>query len=85
MKIEKVIEKMLSRPKEMDFNDVKRILEHEGWIMRKTTATSHIVFKKEGVEKIITLSLHSSNSKIKATYIRLIVQILELEEKYGKK
>ena len=85
MKIEKIIEKMLSKPKELNFNDVKRVLEYEGWKIRKTTATSHIVFKKEGVEKIITLSLHSSNSKIKATYIRQIVQILELEEKYGKK
>ena len=76
---------MLAGPRVMDFNDVERVLEYEGWKMRKTTATSHIVFKKEGVAKIITLSLHGSNDKIKATYIRQIVQILELEEKYGKK
>ena len=54
---------MLSRPKEMDFNDVKRVLEYEGWKIRKTTATSHIVFKKEGVEKIITFLCIAATAK----------------------
>jgi len=40
---------------------------------------------KSGVAEIITLSPPSSKQKIKTYQVREIIQILELEEKYGKK
>lgn len=73
-------------PKEMAYKNVVKVLEYEGWRLRKkTTGGSHYIFKKNGVAKIITLSPHSGKQKIKAYQIKEVVEILELEEKYGKK
>jgi len=85
LRIEKIIQKMLQIPKEMAYKDIVRVLKHEGWVLRKAKGTSHRNFKKSGVAEIITLSPPSSKQKIKTYQVREIIQILELEEKYGKK
>lgn len=84
MKTEKLIEKLLSdpTPHEMDYRDVKRILEHEGWSGKK--GAKHYVYVKVG-EYSITIPVHSPKEKVKGYVLKQIIERLNLEEKYGKK
>lgn len=84
MKIEKLIEKLLSdpTPHEMDYMDVKKILEYEGWSLDRKT--KHYVYVKDG-EYPITIPVHSPKEKVKGYVLKEIIKKLDLEEKYGKK
>lgn len=84
MKTEKLIEKLLSdpMPREMDYRDVKRILEHEGWGLDRRT--KHYVYAKGG-EYPITIPVHSPKEKVTGYVLKQIIERLNLEEKYGKK
>ena len=78
---EKLIRKLLSNPmpKEMDYRDVKLILEHEGWKLDRTT--KHYIFTNNG--GTIVLPFH--HGVIKRVYLKNeIINKLNLEEKYGK-
>jgi len=82
LKVEKLIKKLLSKPtpSEMDYEDVKKILEHEGWKLDRIKG-SHFIFTNNG--GTITLPLH--RGVIKKEYLREeIIKKLSLEEKYGK-
>lgn len=82
MKVEKLIEKLLSvpTPSEMDYRDIKIILEHEGW--RLDRVTKHYIFTNNG--GTIVLPIHKG--VIKRVYLKKeIIDKLNLEEKYGKK
>ncbi len=83
MKIEKIIQKMLQMPKEMAYKDVVRVLEYEGWRLRKTKGSSHRVFKKDGVTKIITLSPHNSKQKIQVLFQHLLFAIARARSARG--
>lgn len=84
MKTEKLVEKLLSdpMPREMDYRDVKRILEHEGWGLDRRT--KHYVYTKGG-EYPITIPVHSPKEKVTGYVLKQIIERLNLEEKYGKK
>lgn len=71
---------MLARPRAMDFNDVERVLKYEGWKLDRTRG-SHYVFAK--YEKTVVVVMH--HNTVKGFYVKRIVEILNLEEKYGKK
>ncbi len=74
---------MLARPKEIAYKDVKKVLEHEGWILDRVKGSHHIYVKKDGTLYPLVLPVHGK--MLKAHYIREIVELLELEEKYGEK
>ena len=79
MKIEKIIQKMLRKPKEMAFSDIVRVLEYEGWKLDRIRGSHHIFMK--GVATIVIVMHHNI---VKGIYIKHLIKKLELEEKYGK-
>ena len=81
-KVEKLIMRLLANPtpSEMSAEDVKMILEFEGWWLDRSTG-SHFIFKNDG--GTIVLPIH--HGVIKKTYLKNeIINKLNLEEKYGK-
>ena len=80
MKIEKIIQKMLASHAEIDFNDVVKILKHEGWKLDRVRGSHHVFAK---YEKTVVLVMH--HNVVKSVYVRRIIETLNLEEKYGKK
>lgn len=46
--LEKLKEKIRARPPEARFDDVRRLLELNGWTMKPQKGTSHVIFKKPG-------------------------------------
>jgi len=79
-----LIEKLLSdpTPSEMPYEDIKRILEYEGW--RLDRITRHHIYVKEG-EYPITIPVHSDKEKVKRYILKQIIERLNLEAKYGKR
>lgn len=67
-------------PSEMGVEDVKMILEFEGWQLDRING-SHFIFKNDG--GTVTLPIH--HSVVKKEYLKNeIIKKLNLEEKYGK-
>jgi predicted RNA binding protein YcfA (HicA-like mRNA interferase family) len=76
-KKEKLIERLLRKPVDMRFDEVKVILEHYGFVLdSKNQKGSHFVFYKG--DKLITIPVH--NHMVKKTYLQLIIELLGLEE-----
>jgi len=77
----KLIQKLLSNPmpSEMDYRDVKLILEHEGWNVKR--GGKHFIAKKAG-EHLLTIPVHSEKEKVRKEILKQIIDRLNLEEKY---
>jgi predicted RNA binding protein YcfA (HicA-like mRNA interferase family) len=76
-KKEKLIERLLRKPVDMRFEEVRVILEYHGYTLdRKNQKGSHFVFFMG--DQILTIPVH--NKVVKRTYLQMIIEILGLEE-----
>ncbi|MFH1825040.1 MAG: type II toxin-antitoxin system HicA family toxin [Candidatus Firestonebacteria bacterium] len=81
--IDKIVKKMLQRPAEMPFNEIKRILEYFGFTLRTTgSGSSHLIYERENSRPI---TIVKNKKKVTRWYIKDIVKILTLEEWYEKR
>ncbi len=79
-KQEKLRAKILARPAEIGFDDLKSFLESEGWNCRPSrSGGSHCTFWKEGVAEILTVPTVGSR-KGKRGYILQVIKTLGLED-----
>lgn len=73
-KLNKLINKILTVPKDMRFDEVKKILENYGYIMEQPRGGgSHCTFRKEGCEPI-TIPKHDS---VKWIYVKKVKKVVE--------
>jgi len=76
-KKEKLVERLLRKPVDMRFDEVKVILEYSGFTLdAKNQKGSHFVFFKG--EQLITIPVH--NHVVKRTYLQIIIELLGLED-----
>jgi predicted RNA binding protein YcfA (HicA-like mRNA interferase family) len=61
--------------KNRTFDDLRRILEDAGFVMRSRTAGSHRTFAKRGCTVIVTLP--DSRGLLFAAYVRMVIRALE--------
>jgi predicted RNA binding protein YcfA (HicA-like mRNA interferase family) len=80
-KKEEMLEKLLQKPKGMRFDEIKRILENEGFKNVRTRG-SHFIFKNNDTGKRIIIPSH--NNTVKKYYLEEIIKILNLEDKNEK-
>lgn len=73
-KLEKLKEKILRKPKDMRFNDVRTLLENHGFENVRTKG-SHFLFTDN--KKLISIPTH--NNTVKKIYLEKIIKILDLE------
>jgi predicted RNA binding protein YcfA (HicA-like mRNA interferase family) len=73
-KLEKLKEKLLRRPIDMRFEEVKTILRSHGFDNVRTKG-SHFFFTDN--KKVISIPVH--NNTVKKTYLDKIIEILNLE------
>ena len=57
------------------FDDLRRVLEDAGFVMRSRTAGSHRTFAKPGCSLIVTLV--EARGPLFAGYVRMVVRALE--------
>lgn len=60
-KIEKLQEKLLTRPKSLRYADLVVLLTHHGYVLDRITG-SHHHYKKQG-QPILTIALHGNDCK----------------------
>lgn len=73
---EKRIRRLVARPPEADFADVRAVLEERGWSFARQKG-SHCTFTKRG-EAPITVPI--GNDKVKAHYLDELCRRLGLDE-----
>ena len=78
-KVEKLIEKMLRLPAEMRFNEVIRVVDFFDWKLNNVDG-SHFYYCKEN--SILCIVKHKN--KVVRTYLKRIINFLNLEEWYEK-
>ncbi|HXU24687.1 MAG TPA: type II toxin-antitoxin system HicA family toxin [Tepidiformaceae bacterium] len=74
--LEKSIQRLRARPPEADFDDVRRVLEANGWHQAGQKG-SHVSFTKAG-EMPFTIPLSDAH-KVKRAYVQQICERLELD------
>ncbi|MCC7365674.1 MAG: type II toxin-antitoxin system HicA family toxin [Dehalococcoidia bacterium] len=75
-KLDKSIARIVARPSEADFGDVRRVLEAFGWAQARQVG-SHISFTKAG-ERSIVMPL-KDGSKVKRVYLDELCERLGLD------
>lgn len=76
-KWQKLLERVCSLANDIRFEELKKILESYGYVMKGTSkGSSHFTFRKSGCAPI-TIPKHEP---IKKTYIIMVKEIIESEE-----
>lgn len=76
-KLDKLLAGIRNNPKDVDFNDIKKILENYGYIGETSGGgSSHWVFRKEGKVTHITIPF---KKPIKAIYIKKALLAIDEE------
>ena len=73
---DKLIKEILYLSKDLRFNELKKVLEHYGYVMNAPrSGSSHYTFRKKGCNPI-TIPKHEP---IKKTYVEMVKDIVEAE------
>lgn len=74
----KLVEKVLQNPKDVDFDDLRRLLEGFGYTSRAPgSGSSHYTFRKSGCSHIITVP---KDKPVNKTYVKKVIKLLDLED-----
>lgn len=80
-RLSKLAENILRNPKDVDFNELRRLLEGLGYECRQPGGgSSHYVFRKKGSMPISVPKDRPVNKK----YVEQVIDLLNLEEWYEK-
>jgi len=73
----KLVEKILRNPKDVDFDDLRRLLEGFGYECRQPRGgSSHYIFRKPGRAPITV----PKDKPVNKTYVKQVIKLLNLEE-----
>ena len=76
-KLDKLINKILTVPKDIRFDELKKVLEKHRYICEQPRGRgSHCTFRKEGCEPI-TIPKHNP---IKRVYVEMVKEVVEEKE-----
>ena len=76
-KLDKLINKILTVPKDMRFDELKKVLEKYGYKLEQPRGgSSHYTFRKDGCEPI-TIPKHNP---VKRVYVELVKEVVEEKE-----
>ena len=75
--LDKIIERLLRRPPEADFDDVRAVLEGSGWTFARESS-SHCSFTKPGERTMVIPKV--SGGKVKGTYVKQLIKLLDLDK-----
>lgn len=78
----KIVQRIINNPKDVNFNDVKRLLEFFGYeSFQSKRGSSHYVFRKKGVPHICV----PKKKPVNVHYVKEIISILDLRSWYEEK
>ncbi|HEV7798736.1 MAG TPA: type II toxin-antitoxin system HicA family toxin [Pyrinomonadaceae bacterium] len=79
MQRRKLIERLKNHPKGVTFDDIRRLLLHEGFDLDHVTGSHHI-FKKSGMTFVIPVH----GNRVKSVYVRRLIELIEKAEEKSK-
>lgn len=72
-KKEKLLEAIKNNPNDVDFKDIRKLLEERGFVCRQPNkGSSHFIFTKAGSEPISI----PSKKPIKAIYVKKVLKLI---------
>jgi predicted RNA binding protein YcfA (HicA-like mRNA interferase family) len=74
-KREKIIYRLTNSPQNATFADIRQLLEYEGFYLDRVTGSHHI-FKYAETTFVIPVQ----NNRVKAIYVRKILELIELAD-----
>lgn len=80
MKLIKLVERFLSEPTEVRFEEARYLLEAFGFIGVRSKGSHHTFRNDRGQVQVIP---KTSGQKVKRTYVKQIVRLLNLKEWYA--
>jgi predicted RNA binding protein YcfA (HicA-like mRNA interferase family) len=80
-RLDKLVARFRSRPPEVDYDEVERLLLAFGWQVARQRG-SHVSFVKEGEGAIIVVPKRGGQ-KVTRTYIEQICEILHFDNYHG--
>jgi len=72
-KYEKLLAAIRNNPKDVSFEEIRKLLEANGYTCDDKTASSHCIFRKENAQPI-SIPKHKP---IKAVYVKQALQLIE--------
>ena len=73
-KLDKLINRILTVPKDMRFDELKKVLEKYGYILEQPRGgSSHYTFRKEGCEPITI----PKRNPVKRVYVEMVKEVVE--------
>ena len=76
-KLDKLINRILTVPKDMRFDELKKVLEKYGYILEQPRGgSSHYTFRKEGCEPITI----PKRNPVKRVYVEMVKEVVEEKE-----
>lgn len=80
-RLTKLVNKIFRNPKDVDFDDLRRLLEGFGYECRQPKGGgSHYIFRKSGSAPITV----PKNKPVNKTYVNQVIRLLNLEEWHEK-
>jgi len=74
---QKLVEKILKRPTEMDFADVERLVTYFGFALRKGTGGHRVFVNTETGQEIAVPTVQGR--RVKRFYLQELIKLLDLE------
>ena len=71
-KRDKLLDKLKQRPNNVTFNDVRRVLENEGFELDRMSGSHHIFLKAD-----IIFVVPSHRNRVKVRYVKRLIEIIE--------
>jgi len=74
-KRKKLRERLKNNPNNVNFSDIRKLLEQEGFVLDRVTGSHHIFTKDE---TIFVVPVH--NNKVKTIYVKRVIELIEQTE-----
>jgi len=70
-KRKKLRERLKNNPNNVNFSDIRKLLEQEGFVLDRVTGSHHIFTKDE---TIFVVPVH--NNKVKTIYVKRVIELI---------
>jgi hypothetical protein len=76
-KREKRLQKIRQNPRNVSFGQLRQVLEDYGFVMRKSSGTSHLYFRAQAKGRVWTITIPFKKPHVKTSYVKMALKMIE--------